>query len=266
MALSRGCMFVTLAAAGALVAAGTQAAAGTQVAPGAQASPVTRLEDLQSLPPSAIGERLRATPPDDLITLGREGVRRLGTYRARLLKQERVGGKLLPAQSMEIIVQPAPRAQRLEYVEGPKKGRKVIWTDKRPGEMLVREAGILGIASLWIDLNGGLAHGDTNHSVTELGFGPLLDLVASDLRKGRAYGGHVRKDEGFDGSGAYCMEYTAPPGAKDLYAQRTRLCVDAKLGIPVKIEVYDRQGFLERYEYTNVRSNQKIEASLFENV
>ena len=44
------------------------------------------------------------------------------------------------------------------------------------------------------------------------------------------------------------------------------LCVDAKLGIPVKIEVYDGQGFLERYEYTNVRSNQKIEPSLFEDV
>jgi Protein of unknown function (DUF1571) len=248
MLFARACLFAVLALAG------------------AQESAARRLDDLRSLPPPALADRLRATPPEDLITLGREGLRRLGTYRARLLKQERVGGKVLPAQSMEIIVQPAPRAQRLEYVEGPKKGRKVIWTEKRPGEMLVREAGILGIASLWIDLNGGLAHGDTNHSVTELGFAPLLDLVASDLQKGRAYGGHVRKDEGFDRTGAYCMLYSAPPGAKGLYAQLTRLCVDAKLGIPVKIEVHDGHGFLERYEYTNVRANQKIEPALFEDV
>lgn len=225
-----------------------------------------RLDELRTLPPPALAERLRATSPDDLIVLGREGLRRLGTYRARLLKQERVGGKLLPAQTMEVIVQPAPRAQRLEYVEGPKTGRKVIWTQKRPAEMLVREAGILGIASLWIDLGGSLARGDTNHSVTELGFGPLLDLVASDLKKARAQGGHTRKDQGFDASGAYCMEYTAPAGAKGLYAQRTRLCVDAKLGLPVKIEVHDAQGFLERYEYTQVRPNQKIEPSLFEDL
>jgi hypothetical protein len=229
-------------------------------------SGAVRLEELGSLAPPALAERLRATTPEELIALGRQGVRRLGTYRARLLKQERVDGKVLPAQTMEVIVQPSPRAQRLEYVEGPKAGRKVIWTEKRPGEMLVREAGILGIASLWIDLGGRLARGDTNHSVTELGFAPLLDLVASDLAKARAQGGHTRKDQGFDGSGAYCMEYTAPPGAKGLYAQRTRLCVDAKLGIPVKIEVYDGQGFLERYEYTHVRPNQKVEPALFEDL
>src|SRR5688572_20936217 len=72
-----------------------------------------RLDELRSLPRPALAERLRATSPEELIVLGREGVRRLGTYRARLMKQERVGGKVLPAQTMEVIVQPAPRAQRL---------------------------------------------------------------------------------------------------------------------------------------------------------
>ncbi len=229
-------------------------------------SPATRLSELGSLPPPALAERLRATSPEELIVLGREGLRRLGNYRARLLKQERVKGKLLPPQTMEVIVQAAPRAQRLEYVEGPKAGRKVVWTEARPGEMLVREAGILGIASMWIDLTGSLAKGDTNHSVIELGFGPLLDIVSNDLRKARAVGGHIRKDQGFDASGTYCMEYTAPPGAQGLYAQRTKLCVDAKLGLPVKIEVHDTAGFLERYEYTNIRPNQKIEPSVFEKV
>jgi hypothetical protein len=49
-----------------------------------------------------------------------------------------------------------------------------------------------------------------------------------------------------------------------VYAQRTRLCVDAKLGVPVKIEVHDRQGFLEKYQYTDIRPNQKVEPALFE--
>lgn len=227
-------------------------------------TPASRLSELGSLPQAQLAERLKATSPEELIVLGREGLKRLGNYRARLLKQERVKGKLLPAQTMEVVVQEAPRAQRLEYVEGPKAGRRVIWIQSRPKEMLVREAGILGIASLWIDLDGSLAKGDTNHSVTELGFGPLLDIVSNDLRKARAVGGHSRKDQGFDASGTYCMEYTAPPGAQGLYAQRTKLCVDAKLGLPVKIEVHDTAGFLERYEYTNVRPNQKIEPSVFE--
>src|SRR5438309_1820285 len=113
-----------------------------------------RLDVLRTLPQPVLAQRLSATTPEDLIVLGREGVRRLGNYRARLLKQERVDGKVLPAQTLEVIVQNAPRAERLDYVLGPKSGRHVIWTQKRPKEMLVREAGILGITSLWIDLDG----------------------------------------------------------------------------------------------------------------
>ena len=225
-----------------------------------------QLAQMRTLPRPELAKLLQATSPEDLIAIGRESVRLLGTYRARLLKQERVNGKVLPPQIIEVVVQPAPRALRLEYVEGPKSGRRVVWNQSRPSEMLVRESGILGLASMWIDLDGRLARGDSNHSVTELGFAPLFDLLASDLRKGRAQGGLIRKDEGFDASGAYCMVYTAPPGAKGLYAQRTRLCIDVGLGLPVKIEVNDGQGFLERYEYTNIRANQRVESSAFDKV
>jgi hypothetical protein len=230
------------------------------------ASPRAQLEDLRTLPKAELAARLQAISAEDLIALGRESLRTLGTYRARLVKQERVGGKVLPAQTIEVTVRPSPRALRLEYVEGPKSGRRVVWTPSRPSEMLVREAGILGVASMWIDLNGSLARGDTNHSATEIGFGPIFDLLSNDLRKGRDQGGLIRKDEGYDGSGNYCMVYTAPAGAKGLYAERTRLCIDVKLALPVKIEVNDRQGFLERYEYTNVRPNQHVEPATFEKV
>src|SRR6266404_4465272 len=84
---------------------------------GAEEAVGPRLDALRALPQPVLAERLSATTPEDLIVLGREGVRRLGTYRARLLKQERVDGKLLPAQTMEVVVQTAPRAQRLDYVD-----------------------------------------------------------------------------------------------------------------------------------------------------
>ena len=170
-------------------------------------------------------------------------------------------------QTIEVTIRPSPRALRLEYVAGPKTGRRVVWTEtNRPSEMLVREGGLLGFTSLWINVDGSLARRDTNHRVTELGFAPLLDLIESDLRKGKSQGGHTRRDQGFDASGTYCMEYSAPSGAKGLYALRTRLCVDARLGLPVRIEVFDRQGLLERYDYTDVRANQKINASTFEDL
>jgi len=235
--------------------------------PAAPGGPKPRLEELRALSRPALAERLRGTSPEDLLALGRDGVRALGAYRTRVVKQERIGGELLPPQTIEVSVRSSPRALRLEYVAGPKKGRRLVWRgDVRPSEMLVREAGILGLASMWIDVDGKLAHKDTNHRVSDLGFGPALDLFESDLRKGRAQGGHTRRDRGFDNRGRYCLEYTAPPGARGLYAERTSICIDPRFAVPVLIEVFDRQGLLERYDYGDVRPQQKLEPSLFESV
>ena len=227
-------------------------------------SPAARLDQWRSLSAADLATQLRATSPEELLALGREGVRRLGTYRARLVKQERVEKKVLPAQTLELVVQPAPWALRLDYLEGPKAGRKVVWTARRPKQMLVREGGILGIMSVWLDVDGGLAHGDTNHKVLELGFAPLLEIIARDLGKAAPHGGHRRHDEGFDAAGNYCMTFTAPPGAPGLYAERTRLCVDPRLALPVEVEVSDRAGFLERYQYTRIRANQSVDPAVFE--
>lgn len=224
------------------------------------------IDDLRALSPDQFAARIRATSPEELVALGREGVRRLGAYRARLEKQERLGSKISPAQTVELTVQPAPRATRLEYVQGPNAKRKVIWTAKKPREMLVREGGLLGMMSIWIDIDGRLAHGDTNHKVTDLGFGPLLDIVLGDLHKAASYGGHSRHDEGFDAAGDYCIVFTAPAAAREVYAQQTRLCIDRQLGLPVRVEVNDRTGFLERYHYTRIRPNQKLDPKLFEDL
>ena len=225
--------------------------------------PSERMDQLRALPDAQLAAELRATSAPELVALGREGVRRLGTYRARLTKQERVGDKVLPPQTLEILMQPAPRALRLEYVEGPKAGRKIIWSDERPKQMLVREAGLLGVMSVWLDVDGRVAHGDTNHAVTELGFGPLLEIVATDLAKAAPYGGHQRRDDGFDPAGRYCLVFIAPQGAPNLYAQRARLCIDPRLGVPVELEVHDRSGFRERYRYTNVRPHQAVDPAAF---
>lgn len=233
------------------------------VAAAAMCAAAGGIDELRALPPDKFADRIQATSPEELVRLGREAVARLGAYRARLVKQERVGSQIKPAQTLELTVQPLPRAIRLEYVEGPKSGRRVVWTENRPKEMLVREGGVLGLMSVWVDIDGGLAHGDTNHKVTDLGFGPLLDIVAGDLRRAAAYGGHSRRDEGFDASGRYCMVFTAPAAAKDLYAQQTRLCIDRQLGLPVRIEVNDHAGFLERLEYTRIRPDQKLDPKLF---
>jgi hypothetical protein len=169
-------------------------------------------------------------------------------------KQERIKGKLLDAQVMAFTVRERPQAVRMEVIDGPKKGRKVLYSEElRKGEFRVREAGLLGLKALWLDLDSGLAKRDTNHRVTELGFGPILDHLDQDLKKAASRGGHQRQDEGFDANGHWCLIFTAPDGVKDLYAYRTRMCLDLVLGLPVELQVYDRSGLMERVEISDVR-------------
>ena len=209
---------------------------------------------LASQPREAVGELVRAASQARLIELGQGAVRELGIYSARLRKQERVGGRWLAPQVAAITVREQPFAVRMDVIEGPKKGRKVLYNEElRKGEMRVREAGLLGLKALWLDLDNPLARRDTNHRVTDVGFGSILRHLARDQRLAAPLGAHGRKDEGFDGRGRWCLTFVAPPQARDLYAQRTRMCLDLVLGLPVELEVHDREGLLERFELTDVR-------------
>ena len=62
------------------------------------------------------------------------------------------------------------------------------------------------------------------------------------------------------------MTLTAPTSAQGLYARRVRLCIDRGLAVPVKIEIYDALGFLERYTYSNIRADQQLQPALFESL
>ena len=218
-------------------------------------------------PESPETEFLRGATPEALIAKARDAIRAMGDYRARLIKTERIKGEVRPAQTIEVLVCHAPHAVRMEFVAGPKAGRRVIWRqDRRPTEILVREGGLLGLTSLWLNGSGGLARGDTNHAVSEIGFAHVLDVMERDLANGKAQGGHVRKDLGRDARDLYRIEWVAPAGASGLYARRTRFGIDMNLHIPVDIEVFDSQGFLERYEYSNVRARQTCKTSDLEDL
>src|SRR3954465_5830425 len=127
---------------------------------------------------------IRAVPQATLLGLGRSALGELGIYSARMRKQERIKGKLLDAQVMAITVRERPQAVRMEVIDGPKKGRKVLYSEElRKKEGRGREGGFLGIKALWLDLDSRLAKGDANHRVTELGSGPIPEHLDADMKK-----------------------------------------------------------------------------------
>jgi hypothetical protein len=196
-------------------------------------------------------ESLRTMSTEALLAHARAAVANLGDYRVRLVKQERVKGKVLPPQTLEATVRARPPAIRIEFRAGPAAGRKLLYNAAlRPGEMRVREPGLLGMAgALWIGLDNPLARGDTNRRVTDLGFAPFIDLLARDFELARPAGGHTQRDAGLDASGRWVVTFVAPTGARGLSAETAKLTIDLALGMPIVLESRDANGLVESYRY-----------------
>jgi hypothetical protein len=200
-------------------------------------------------------EELRKLDQLALLTLADQKLQQLGTYKAKLTKQERVKGKMLPAQVINLVLREQPLAARLDYVEGPSAGRKVLYNSTlRPTQLRLREAGFFKVVgAIWLDVNSSLTRDDTNHPITELGFRFILNRLRNETEKMKHIEGVKRIDEGLDDQGRWCIRSVAPPGTQGLYAIDSRVCIDLALGLPTRLEVSDDKGPLESYIYTDVQ-------------
>jgi len=190
-----------------------------------------------------------------LVDIAHDALANLGTYGAEMIKQERMGkSELDPVQILRLDIRETPYALRFELIEGPGKGRKVLYnTALRTGQLRAKESGVLGlVGALWLDIDGSLVHGDTKHTITDTGFGAMLRLMQKDIDAAKPLGGLVRRDLGFDPEGLYCLRITAPPGAK-VYAKALNLCFDPRLELPMHMECEDDTGVFERFIWRKVQ-------------
>jgi hypothetical protein len=224
-----------------------------------------RRAEMAKLAPAERFALLERVGAADLVQIGKNAALALQTYSARLTKQERIGGELQDPQTAVVWVQPSPLALRVEFVEGSSKGRRLLYNSAlRAGELRAREGGFLGIAgALWVGVDSSLTRRDSNHPITDIGFAALMELIAKDFTQVAATGAHARANEGPDSEGLYCILFTAPSGVSGLYAASARLCIDPLLGLPVRTEITDRQGFLERYVYRDVKANLALPGNHF---
>jgi hypothetical protein len=191
-----------------------------------------------------------------LLRESRARIDALGTYRMTFTKEERLASGWVGPQTMDLIVREHPFAVRATVTAGPNQGRKFLFdSTQRKRELRVREAGLLGITALWIDIDSALTRDDTRHPVTELGYGFVHRMIERDARLSRPVGGHDVVDEGLDKSGAHCFVLTPPAGLTNLYAQRTRMCVDEQTKMITSLEVSDAKGVRERFRFHLVEAN-----------
>jgi hypothetical protein len=225
---------------------------------------VERVHALAALPRPEREAFFRSLTVAEIVALGRKSLNWLGIYQARVTRVERVQDRLHGPDTVEVTVREHPLAVRLEFVTGTHKGRRALYNaELRPAEMLARESGVLGLVSVWLALDSRLTRRFSNHNITEVGFGAMMDTVQVEQARAAAVGGYGRTDEGFDAHGLFCMFFTAPSAAKGLYTRRLRYCVEGGLGLPMKIEVFDDNGRREYVEYENLRVRQALRDDFF---
>lgn len=166
-------------------------------------------------------------------------------YSGYMVRQERIGGKLLPEQTAEIRVRTepfciytltlAPKAlfnQELAYM-----------SDKKDDKVRVKSAGVAGVSGfVSVEPDHAKANVDSKYTVTNTGIGAILSRVegameAERLAKNPA---QVLVDE-YTFQGRPCTRYDIfcdRPHTKR-FAARMVLYVDAESKLPVRFEAYD---------------------------
>lgn len=202
-----------------------------------------------------LARAMRESSPEELVATSLALVERLGTYRVRMVKRERIGGSLRPAQEIDLFAREEPFAVRLHYVAGPARGRIVVYDPgAREDALRVRDGGLFSLlGAIWVGTGSRWARLDSNRSIREAGLGSLLRRFRRDLAHAAPLGGFRIEHRGFDAEERYCMLWEAPAGGAGFEGARTLVCADLAAGIPGRVEAYDAKGALvEWYDFSDL--------------
>lgn len=198
----------------------------------------------------------------------REAYARVTDYTANFQKQERVDGKLLPAESIELKFK-KPFKIYMKWLPGPGEGRELLYATGTNGNRLVAHGGGFTRSIVMnLDPDGKVAMRGNRHPVTDVGIGRMLDIVTGEVGKARKAGvGTITvMDSTVFGRPARLIVVEAPADGKGVfYARRSEIWQDQALRLPVKIMVYGWSGeLLESYGYKDLKVNPGLSDREFE--
>jgi hypothetical protein len=185
---------------------------------------------------------------------------RVESYTTVFHKQERVGGRLLPEETVFFRFA-RPFKVRLQWIKEPHKGRDVVYIDgENANRLRVREGGLLGLIPVNLDPRGDMAMRDSRHPITDSGLAVLLGLISSNLERGAAAREVVTQDHGLEtvyGRVARRFEGIFPKDAgKGYYCHRAELALDVERKVPLKLRIHDfGDQLVESYTYEDLRLN-----------
>jgi hypothetical protein len=199
-------------------------------------------------------------------------------YTCRIVKRERVNGKLQPYQSIFARVRPAvggngdnvrPLAVLLQF-EGPREiaGRRVLFVeDKFDNMMLVRQR--RGGITLRVRVGGGLASRETAVPITTIGFHNMLRETIAQLEDdmqadptGENTQVQLFRDAKIDGRPCTAIRVVHPRRQADLDFQLAHVFIDDESHLPVRLDFHDwpdaageQPVLLGEFTYSDVKIN-----------
>jgi outer membrane lipoprotein-sorting protein len=197
----------------------------------------------------------------DIVESMERAYKNVDDYTATFVKRERVRGRLLPREVMELKFA-KPFKVYLRWGSGKHEGQEVLYVDGWNGGKIRAHTGKFPDITVDLAPDGNLAMRGNRHPITDLGLGNTIKLLARDVRLAGARPGDGASyvDLGtfkIGGATARCVEATTPSLRwSPYYAHKARLCVSTKTDMPLRVMVWDRDGdLLEDYTFKNLKLN-----------
>jgi hypothetical protein len=202
-------------------------------------------------------------------------------YSCRLIKRERIDGKLQKHQFIEVLVrcEPAPDSEAdepmsvfMQYLApGTLKDRRILYVQgENNGMMLIRKGGrTFKYVKLEVDPNGAAAKKESNYPITNIGFDKiierLLESVTEDIKNdptgANTQVSHFRNAKVSDRVCTH-INVVHPKRGIGIQFHKASLYVDDELHVPIRLVVYGwppSDGgdlpLLEEYTYVNLKLN-----------
>lgn len=200
-----------------------------------------------------------ATPdPEAWLRQAEAAYARVATYTAVFHKQQRVAGKLQPAETILLKCRKTPFSLYMKWIAAPHKGSELLYVAGwNNGRVRAHRGGLLRFITRDLDPTDPGLMADNLRPVTSTGIGYLLESVAASMRKAARRGElgfSSRGQEAVYGRSTHVLEVVFPQHrAMDHDGYRYVINQDAGSGILVRIRVYDGQDrLIEHYGYENL--------------
>jgi outer membrane lipoprotein-sorting protein len=164
-------------------------------------------------PPSVFQNLEKGFDPLDIIAALDEGYARVQDYTATFLKQEYIGGRILPLETIALKFR-KPNDVYMKWLTRPNKGQEVVYRHGvNEGKITAHKGGLLGLVTVNLDPRGSMAMKDQHHPIYDAGIGSTTALVKRGLRVGierKEYEISYRGDKSLDGRETILLEAIFP--------------------------------------------------------